>query len=515
MLFTAEQIQVLYECAMSIGTSLDLRKMLRTSINTFLKKTNCSVGIVYFHEQDESGNYMYRSVFSIPRDVTRVKDMERPLSNIPELTDEMGLAAFQSSLPLHGQAADHSWFHLMPLPDVGVVLLLKRGDDLAEHTRRALVPLFEKLANACQACMQNDELVQHQTNLKQLVEIKSGELVARNEQLAEEIEARKRSEDALRKSEAELKALFAAMSDVVIMLDSKGTYLKIVSTSPELLYASPAELLGTNISDVFPGDTAQFFLEQINKCLKSDTGLISFDYNLDIDGKSVWFEGRLSRITDEAVVLVARDITPRIKVRQALEQANSQLERMVNVDSLTQVPNRRFFDEALKREWRRMARERQPLSLIMFDIDFFKNYNDLYGHLAGDDALKLVAKTIEENVKRPADAVARYGGEEFIVILPNTDAVGAKQKAEAIQEDIRALGVEHEASDVSDVLTTSAGIASLIPESDVTEATLVLLADKALYGAKSAGRNRCQFYGEMSEDNGSAVCRIPGPEVEE
>lgn len=180
--------------------------------------------------------------------------------------------------------------------------------------------------------------------------------------------------------------------------------------------------------------------------------------------------------------------------QKAAESAYQELQCLANLDSLTQVANRRRFDEHLSREWRRLAREKAPISLILCDIDYFKPYNDRYGHQAGDDCLKQVAQAIKSVLKRPADLVARYGGEEFVVILPNTSAEGATQIAESIQMDLEMLEIPHAQSEVSSYVTVSLGISSQVPNPDFSVEFLIAAADKALYAAKKQGRNRHCLY---------------------
>jgi diguanylate cyclase (GGDEF)-like protein/PAS domain S-box-containing protein len=175
---------------------------------------------------------------------------------------------------------------------------------------------------------------------------------------------------------------------------------------------------------------------------------------------------------------------------QQLEAANQELKRLATLDGLTQLANRRRFDEYLEQEWWRLAREQQPLSLILCDIDFFKRYNDTYGHQAGDECLKQVAVALQRSVKRPADVVARYGGEEFAVILPHTADTGALCLAELIREEVRNLSLTHAGSNVSSHITLSLGVAGMIPQLDATFADLVAAADAALYEAKASGRDR-------------------------
>lgn len=173
-----------------------------------------------------------------------------------------------------------------------------------------------------------------------------------------------------------------------------------------------------------------------------------------------------------------------------LEEANQELQRLASIDGLTQLFNRRRFDQTLESEWLRLARERLPLSLILCDIDYFKVYNDTYGHQAGDACLQKVATIIQTTVKRPADLVARYGGEEFAVILPNTDNNGAVHVAEEIRTQVEALNLPHAGSITTGCITISLGVATLVPKPPHSTANLIGLADQALYQAKEAGRNR-------------------------
>lgn len=177
-------------------------------------------------------------------------------------------------------------------------------------------------------------------------------------------------------------------------------------------------------------------------------------------------------------------------LQQELEAKNKQLLTLATLDGLTQIPNRRSFDETLNQEWLRLCREQKSLHLILCDIDYFKNYNDTFGHLAGDECLIKVAQTLYEVVRRPADLVARYGGEEFAIILPNTSAEGAIYIAERIQEAIQELALPHSASLVSSSVTLSMGIAGGIPSCEDSPLSLIDISDQALYQAKMEGKNR-------------------------
>ncbi|MDP8965409.1 MAG: PleD family two-component system response regulator [Cyanobacteriota bacterium] len=186
-----------------------------------------------------------------------------------------------------------------------------------------------------------------------------------------------------------------------------------------------------------------------------------------------------------------RRIIQQSQLYQKLEIANRELQRLAALDGLTGVANRRRFDEYLDAEWRRMAREKLPLSLILCDIDFFKRYNDTYGHQAGDACLRRVADSLRFCARRSVDLVARYGGEEFAVILPNTTAGGAFLVAEEIRTVVNTLKIDHAQSAVSQHVTLSLGVACMHPTHNTAPSIVVAAADAALYQAKAAGRNTC------------------------
>ena len=174
-----------------------------------------------------------------------------------------------------------------------------------------------------------------------------------------------------------------------------------------------------------------------------------------------------------------------------LQEANKRLELLASVDGLTQIANRRIFDEYLALEWELHRREQKPLSVILMDIDYFKNYNDYYGHQQGDDCLIQVAQTLTQVTKRATDLLARYGGEEFAAILPFTNAQEALLLAESMRRAIAELGIPHPQSEISDKITLSFGIASLVPGANNSPTDLIQAADHALYSAKNRGRDRC------------------------
>jgi diguanylate cyclase (GGDEF)-like protein/PAS domain S-box-containing protein len=230
-------------------------------------------------------------------------------------------------------------------------------------------------------------------------------------------------------------------------------------------------------------------------------------------GNVIWAKLIVSLVRDilgqpEFVIAMIEDITESKKALAELEESrkniakinaeltklNAKLERLSLCDGLTGINNRRSLDEHLDREWRRSLRESLPLSLILLDIDYFKKFNDSYGHQEGDNCLITVAKEIEKLVLRPGDFVARYGGEEFAVVLPNTDETGAEYVAEVLRTEIRSLKIKNIKSKVDEFVTISLGVGTMIPKeySDVSE--LIGKADSALYLAKQHGRNRYYVY---------------------
>ncbi len=177
------------------------------------------------------------------------------------------------------------------------------------------------------------------------------------------------------------------------------------------------------------------------------------------------------------------------RTTQELNETNRKLQRLSTTDKLTGIANRHMFDELLKREWRRCERMKQPISLIMIDADYFKQYNDTYGHQAGDACLKAIAKQVARAAPRATDLAARYGGEEFVLVLGETTADGATWVANNIRQHVSDLMMPHAASSFGHV-TVSCGLASMKPHEGRRLQDLVFAADEALYGAKAQGRNR-------------------------
>jgi diguanylate cyclase (GGDEF)-like protein/PAS domain S-box-containing protein len=279
------------------------------------------------------------------------------------------------------------------------------------------------------------------------------------------------------------------------VVDKEFTITRVNETLLSLLKRKSDDVIGKQCYDVFAGSaclTADCPMERLKKGAKR----IECDtVKKDEQGAERPFILTASPFRDfgdefMGIVEAFKDITERKRIEQALHQANNELERLVTIDGLTQISNRRFFNERIREEWSRLSREGRPLSIIMCDVDCFKLYNDHCGHLLGDDCLRSVAAAIKKNATRPADMVARYGGEEFVVVLPNTPRHGAIRVAELIRKEVEELRIPHHTSPVSGVVTLSLGVATVVPDRDSDPTGLIRAADDALYTAKDQGRNR-------------------------
>ena len=310
---------------------------------------------------------------------------------------------------------------------------------------------------------------------------------------------RQRLADKLRASELRFRTLAEQSSDVIMRMDSTMRLTYVSPSAKELFGYLPAALLNMpKWTLVVPEDVPRVrgAFERVRLGLGRET----FNYRARrLDGREVWVEMSLRAVKVNAsgegssgvleFVGSTRDISERKAVEQALEETNVRLSELAHRDGLTELYNRRFFDESLEREYRRARRDNAlEISLLMLDVDHFKQYNDLYGHQAGDECLKVVANAIGRACKRPPDTPARYGGEEFAVILPNTPFEGAVMLAERMRSQIGMLLLQAPGEPERRV-TVSIGVASISPYYD-TKDMLVRKADEALYRAKAFGRNR-------------------------
>jgi diguanylate cyclase (GGDEF)-like protein/PAS domain S-box-containing protein len=315
-------------------------------------------------------------------------------------------------------------------------------------------------------------------------------LQKQNTQLQHEIAERKQTEEELRK----LSRAVEQSASSIIITDLEGTIEFVNPAFCKTTGYLYEEVIGKTPRIIKSGRHSPEFYQKLWETISKGVIWQGEFVNKRKNGEIYWEYGSISPVKNQEghvthYVCVKEDITDLKQIEAALKIANQELQRLASLDGLTQVANRRRFDEYLLREWKRLARENAPLSVILCDIDYFKHYNDVYGHLAGDECLKQVVRGITQAIRRPADLVARYGGEEFVIVLPNTGADGAKHVARALQEEIQQLKIPHAHSSVSQYVTLSIGVSSTIPKLEASPELLVNTADKAMYEAKAQGRN--------------------------
>lgn len=292
----------------------------------------------------------------------------------------------------------------------------------------------------------------------------------------------------------ELHQIFNTSLDGMWILDLERNVLRANDTMLDMLGLSKEEVVGRKCHDVLAGnccDNQECTVKRIKRRkipVRTDVEMFTRGKPTPYTLTATPFYG----IEHELVGVLEnfRDITERKEAESALQAANDELQRLATLDGLTDIANRRALDERLDNEWRRITREKGELALIICDVDYFKKYNDTYGHQEGDECLKSVARALEASMRRPADFVARYGGEEFAAILPNTDLEGAACVAENIRRAVMELEIEHNDSPTAPVVTLSLGVASAHPAAGHLPEILLTTADQALYLAKESGRNR-------------------------
>ncbi len=285
----------------------------------------------------------------------------------------------------------------------------------------------------------------------------------------------------------------------IIVVKDRDNRIQIANRASAALHGmTPDAMLGRQDTEMNPNVSPQEAEEnhRINQQVIDTQEPYQAEQEIvDVNGVSRWYQILINPFRDtngniNGVVGNCIDITDRKQIETALQEANAKLEGLATLDGLTQISNRRRFDEYLQQEWQRLVREQQPLSLILFDVDFFKPYNDHFGHQQGDEGLIAIAQAAHRAIKRATDLLARYGGEEFGVILPNTSRAGAESVAQAIQQEVAKLKLPHPRSQVNDYLTVSMGVASVVPSPEQSSEDLIAAADAALYQSKRRGRNR-------------------------
>lgn len=369
---------------------------------------------------------------------------------------------------------------------------------------------------------QRDWIYQHRDGHAFPVELTMN--VVRNQQgeitgymgIANDISIRKMAEMKLQQNESRTSAILDSLHDCVLSVGMNGL---IMDANPAALKVfAYDDLRGKSLSLLFPHlgemNLQQNLAQEIFTRLGVDTQGMREVVAINKEGVEVLMDMALAEVeVDGAHVFITtlHDLTQHKldeqKMQETIEeleavqsslsgsheqlsQANQELSRLAHLDGLTGIANRRLFDQTLVQEWARAARAGECLALAMLDVDYFKRYNDHFGHQAGDECLKRVAVAIASALHRPGDFAARYGGEEFVLVLPGTDQDGAVQVVEAVLNQVRNLAIVHQTSDVAKVVTLSAGIAVVLPLQGVDPYCLVQAADQALYQAKHQGRNR-------------------------
>lgn len=331
------------------------------------------------------------------------------------------------------------------------------------------------------------------------------QLKRQEELLEQEVKKRKKIEEILGHSRALILSILNNSLDGIAALQSIRNKRNQDIKDFRFMVVNPifAQFFNRNHQDIIGKVGFRNLIEEINPDFFADfVKVVETGQTLERDfcnqlKDNHWYQFVAVKLED-GFALTVRDITVRKEVQIKLEEGNRQLKLMANLDALTKVANRRCFDDYLGDEWQTHLQKQKPLTLIMIDIDYFKPYNDFYGHQQGDYCLARVAQSIAMVIKRPTDLVARYGGEEFVVILPNTKLPGGLMIAELIEITVASLCIPHAKSQVSDCITLSMGIASIIPQGNLTVKDLIAEADGALYEAKHQGRNRIVSSGKKT-----------------
>jgi diguanylate cyclase (GGDEF)-like protein/PAS domain S-box-containing protein len=327
------------------------------------------------------------------------------------------------------------------------------------------------------------------------------------------MESSRAMESRMRKIVARHSLVTENSRDVIILADFNGNRRFVSAAAQHLAGWTPREVMNQKSTELLHPDDLPKAAAVVRQ-LRSGTEDAMIECRVrKRNGEYLWVEASLRVMRNPAtgaptgILNMVRDITEHKQAEQKLQEAYKAVETLAITDALTNLANRRQFDQYLTNEWRRGLRDRSPLAMLLIDVDLFKSYNDTYGHVRGDSCLKQIAEAALDVVARPGDLVARFGGEEFAVILPDTSCEGALQVANEICNGLRRRRLEHSANPLG-VLTISVGCASVVPSLGQQAINLIELADKALYTAKRNGRN------QVCACNAQASSRAAAPAVE-
>lgn len=325
------------------------------------------------------------------------------------------------------------------------------------------------------------------------------------------------SEQNLQLLSNELEAILDHLPGLVFFKDKDNNFLRVNKYVADAYKREKKELEGVNLYDLHTKDEADKYLQDDLEVINSGEAKLHIEEPWEtVDGLRWVSTSKIPFIDNNGEIIgiigISMDITDRKRADLLIEELIHRLEKEKDfaeknalTDGLTGIPNRRYLDDTLKREFLRMKRTRNLLSVIILDIDNFKKFNDLYGHLAGDDCLRKVAATLQSTTGRASDFVARFGGEEFVIILPDTKNYGARIFAERIRKAVEDLSIPHEDSDTGNVVTVSLGVVTAHPEKAESLEKILELADNALYTAKKNGRNRFEVATYITAaDNGNS-----------
>ena len=483
---------------------LVLTTILARRSNRFIDKT-----IVLRIEREAMSDSMEKQIATVAAQHERILETQSNLRRVNELFE----AAFDTTHVMYAYLDKD--FNFMRVNRAYADKGGMRSEDFVGKNHFDLYPdkenrkIFEQVIDTGEAYYVEEKTFEHPTLGMTYWDWSLQPLIGHEEEVIGlllaviDVTAKKQAQLAMQEKEAYLHSIMDATVEVILTMDS-DSMIEMVNPSVEQVFGyRQEELLGKNISLLMPEGIANKHQHWVDHYLSSDEDRIS-GRMLDTEGKrkdGVIFPLSVS-VSDKVIggrhvfTSVMRDITEQHNAMDALKVKNTELQYLSSHDELTGLHNRRTADEFLQREWNRAVRAKSTISVMMIDIDYFKKFNDRYGHQAGDSCLHRVAGAMTSVLNRPSDIVARYGGEEFIAILPETDSQGALLVAENIRLKVMNLEIPHEDSN-KQFVTVSIGVGTTQPVKLMNYERLVSCADKALYEAKDSGRN-CTV---ASEDN--------------